>query len=146
MAPAEESKQLHTMKTPLQLALATIAPSISIRTIWEHMHDIREDCEGFDGEDPNDWQAWQSEVRATTIHKGEEITGSAYLGGTWEKAGDNPAESNPDISGYENQMTVEALEDLPELSEDLAAQVCAAIEYLKQEAHRAYDAQHAALA
>jgi hypothetical protein len=125
------------MKTPLQIALATIAPSISIRTIWEHdpdMHDIRKHCDGFDDEDPDDWQAWQSEIRATAICNGEEITGSAYLGGTWEKAGDNPAESNPDISGYENQMTVEALEDLPELSEDLAAQVCAAIEYLKQEA------------
>lgn len=103
------------MKTELQKQLAKIAPSICIQTLWEHDHDcrdIRKDCDGFDDEDPDDWQAWQSEVRATCIHEGEEITGSAYLGGTWEKAGDHPETSNPEISGYEHQMTVEALEEL----------------------------------
>lgn len=103
------------MKTELQKQLAKIAPSICIQTLWEHDHDcrdIRDDCDGFDDEDPDDWQAWQSEVRATCIHEGEEITGSAYLGGTWEKAGDHPETSNPEISGYEHQMTVEALDEL----------------------------------
>jgi hypothetical protein len=103
------------MKTELQKKLAKIAPSICIDTLWEHDHDhrdIRKDCDGFDDENPADWQAWQSEVRATCIYDGEEITGSAYLGGTWEKAGDHPETSNPEISGYENQMTAEALEEL----------------------------------
>jgi hypothetical protein len=103
------------MKTELQKQLAKIAPSICIETLWEHDHDhrdIRDDCDGFDDENPDDWQAWQSEVRAACIYDGEEITGSAYLGGTWEKAGDDPSISNPEISGYENQMTVEALEEL----------------------------------
>ena len=103
------------MKTTLQKALAEIAPNISIQTIWEHdadLRDIRQDCDGFEDENPNDWQAWQSEIRATAIRDGEEITGSAYLGGTWEKAGDLPEYSNPSISGYELQMTEEALEAL----------------------------------
>ena len=103
------------MKTALQKQLAKVAPSLCIQTLWEHdpdHYDIRKDCDGFDDEDPDDWQAWQSEVRATCIYDGEEITGSAYLGGTWEKAGDDPAESNPEISGYEPQMAVEALEEL----------------------------------
>jgi hypothetical protein len=103
------------MKTALQKALCTIAPNISIRTFWEHdmdCLDIREDCDGFDDENPEDWQAWQSEVRVTAIHNGEEISSSAYLGGTWEKAGDDPRVSNPEISGYEPQMTAEALGEL----------------------------------
>jgi hypothetical protein len=134
------------MKTKLQIALATIAPSISIRTIWEHDQDsgpISKECDGFDKSEDDDWQAWQSEIRATAIVTGEEITGSAYLGGTWEKYGDDPATSNPTISGYENQMTQEALEDMPEASEEIAAQICAALAYLKEESRRSYDAQRA---
>ena len=103
------------MKTELQKALSKIAPSVCIQTIWEHdpdLFDIRQNCDGFDDEDPDDWQAWQSEVRASAIADGEEVSGSAYLGGTWEKAEDIPEESNPEISGYERQMTVEALEEL----------------------------------
>jgi hypothetical protein len=102
-------------KTELQKALAKIAPSLSIRTIWEHdedCRDIRKDVCDMEDEDPDDWQAWQSNVKAVAIANGEEIEGNAYLGGTWEKAGDVPEESNPEISGYENQMTVEALEEL----------------------------------
>ena len=105
------------MKTALQLALAAVAPSVSIVTLWEHDPDSRfSELTGpgycFEDEDPDDWTPWQSEIRATAILEGEEITGSGYLGGTWEKARDNPVESNPEISGYENQMTVEALEEL----------------------------------
>ncbi len=126
------------MKTELQKQLAKIAPSICIETLWEHDHDcrdIRKDCDGFDDENPDDWQAWQSEVRATCIHEGEEITGSAYLGGTWEKAGDHPETSNPEISGYEHQMTVEALDELakelPIVSASrLQAEITAALAFL----------------
>lgn len=125
------------MKTTLQKSLAKIAPYISIQTIWEHDHDlrdIRKDCDGFDEEDPEDWQAWQSEVRATAICDGDELTGSAYLGGTWEQAGDNPAESNPDISGYEPQMTAEAIEELqkqlPATETALHAQIAAALAHV----------------
>lgn len=102
-------------KTTLQLTLAKVVPSICIRTLWEHdpdMHDITKDCDMPPETNPDDWQAWQSEVRATAIIDGEEVSGSDYLGGTWEKAGDLPEESNPDISGYEPQMTREALGQL----------------------------------
>jgi hypothetical protein len=140
------------MKTTLQKHLATLAPSIAIQTIWEHDPDSRfSELTGpgcaFENEEPDDWQAWQSEIRAAAIVSGEEITGSAYLGGTWEKSGDNPAESNPEISGYENQMTVEALEELrdtaPPESVLLGDQIAAALDYLKAEARRAYDEQRA---
>lgn len=113
---AQHQTQIHTMKkTELQKRLAKVAPYVSIDTLWEHdpdMHDIRKHCDGMGDENPEDWQAWQSEVRATVIHDGEEVTASAYLGGTWEKAGDLPEESNPEISGYEPDMTREALEKL----------------------------------
>lgn len=123
------------MRTELQKALSKIAPSVCIQTIWEHdpdHFDIRKDCDGFDDEDPDDWQAWQSEVRASAIADGEEISGSAYLGGTWEKAEDNPEESNPEISGYERQMTEEALRELGQQTtgETLSAQIIAAIRFL----------------
>lgn len=90
--------------------------SIVIETIWEL--DDFPDMEIFrkgwalHGEDPDDWTCWQSEVRATTIRKGKYVIGSAYLGGTWEKAGDHPSKSNPEISGYYPQMLEEALEEL----------------------------------
>jgi hypothetical protein len=126
------------MKTKLQEALSKIAPNVAVQTIWEHdsdLHDIRKDCDGFESEDPNDWQAWQSEVRASAIYEGEIIYGSAYLGGTWEKWGDNPAKSNPEISGYENQMTEDALEELLLHldTHDTVAQIQDAIAYLRSE-------------
>jgi hypothetical protein len=138
-------------KTELQKALAKIAPSISIRTIWEvdeDCRDIRKDCCGMEDEDPNDWQAWQSNVCASAIVNGEEIEGNAYLSGTWEKAGDVPEESNPEISGYENQMTVEALEELrgifsAAVHRSLAAEIDAAVAYCDAESAKAHAAQMA---
>jgi hypothetical protein len=100
------------MKTNLQKDLTLVAPSISIETIWEPDPYARFDELDLPGEDPDDWQPWQSEVRASAIVEGELLSGSAYLSGTWEKYLDKPWISNPEISGYENQMIVEALEDL----------------------------------
>jgi hypothetical protein len=139
---------IYKVKTELQKALAKIAPSVSIQTIWEHdcdLRDIRKDCDGFDDENPEDWQAWQSEVKATAIVNGEEISGSDYLGGTWEKAGDHPAESNPEISGYEAQMTEEALEILlsrfsPVRHRELASEIERAIAHCQGAMADAYNA------
>jgi len=137
------------MKTKLQLSLARVAPGISIRTIWEHDNehsDIRDDCDGFDDEDPDDWQCWQSEVRAMTVIGGEEVTGSAYLGGTWEKADDAPEVSNPEISGYELQMTVEALEELAgQCPADVVttSQIEAAISHCLEQSEKEYAKQMA---
>lgn len=138
------------MKTELQKALAKIAPSISIRTLWEHdqdCRDIRKDVCDMEDEDPDNWQAWQSNVCATAIIDGEEIEGNAYLGGTWEKAGDLPEYSNPEISGYENQMTIEALEELAGLTsgDDLAEEIAAAILHCQEQARISYEAQRAEL-
>ena len=98
------------MKTELQKQLAIIAPSISIRTRWNL--DWTEPTE-----DHEDWTAWQSEITAKVIIQGEEVTGSGPLGGIFEKNGDDPNFTNPTISGYENQMTIEALSELPESDE-----------------------------
>ena len=107
---------IQTFKAADLLArLAAVAPSISIKTIWEHDTDCRcitKDCDMPADTDPADWQAWQSEVRAACIVNGSEISGSDYLGGTWEKFGDDPAESNPEISGYLPQMIEEAIKEL----------------------------------
>ncbi len=86
--------------------------------------------------DPEDWQAWQSNVKATAIVNGEEIEGDAYLGGTWEKADDLPEYSNPGISGYEKQMTIEALEELlgifsPAVHPSLADEIEKAVQHCK---------------
>jgi hypothetical protein len=123
---------IHTFKAAELLArLAALAPSISIQTIWEHdtdLHDIRKYCDMPPDTCPADWQAWQSEVRAVAIVGGKEVSGSAYLGGTWERATDHPAKSNPEISGYLPQMIQEALQELrPQLSGPVAAECDAAL-------------------
>jgi len=109
-------------RTKLQDALYSVAPLIRIRTIWEKdMDSAREWSEltkkgnCFEGEKRQDWTCWQSEIEALVIVDFEQVKASAYLGGTWERKGDHPAVSNPDISGYELQMTVEALEEIEKL-------------------------------
>ena len=75
------------MKTNLQQSLRAIAPSIHIETLWAHDPDcgpISKECDGFDSSDDHKWQAWQSEVRASAICGGEILSGSDYLGGTWD--------------------------------------------------------------
>ena len=135
-------------KTELQKALAKIAPHIAIRTIWEHDQDsgpISKECDGFTPDQDDEWQAWQSNVQAVAIVDGGQIEGNAYLGGTFEKFGDVPEESNPEISGYENQKTVEALEELGQQTTDLdiSNQVIAAIHHCKDLARISYEAQRA---
>jgi len=144
------------MKTQLQKELAQIAPSIAIETIWE----VDPDCERefkqlsqnpgdcFYGEDRDDWQPWQSEIRATAIVSGEELTGSDYLGATWEKWDAEPHISNPDISGYEYQMTVAALEELYKQisitalgAQEIAQQITAAIAHVEAKMKADYEAQ-----
>ena len=107
--------------TELQLYLAEIFPFISIETNWTHDTHASWDRSPLDvaypgnalaDEDPDDWTAWSSEITAKVIHCGKLVEGNAYLGETWERAHTNPAESNPDISGYELQMTKEALINL----------------------------------
>lgn len=106
-------------QTELQAKLVTITPLIRIRTIWERDPDGEREWRElvkagncFEGEKRGDWTCWQSEVEALAIVDFEQVKGSAYMGCTWEKRGVKPNASNPTISGYENQMTVEALEDL----------------------------------
>lgn len=123
---------IHTFKPAELLArLALLAPSVSIETIWEHdadCRDIRKDCDMPADTDPDDWQAWQSEVRASAIVGGKLLTGSAYLGGTWEKYGENPAEVNPEISGYLPQMIEEALRELgQQTTAPVTHEICAAL-------------------
>lgn len=145
------------MKTELQKYLATIAPQISIVTLWEHDPDGYQEFKGLsqpgncmEGQDFRDWQSWQTEIRATTVSLGETLTGTAYLGGTWERSSNDPTETNPEISGYELQMTEEALEELRreigEAAPLLWSQCTAALEWLRAEALRRYDEQRGSVA
>jgi hypothetical protein len=100
-------------------ALSIHAPALAFETIWEEDPDCEREFRElskpgncFEGEDRDDWQPWQSEVRVSAIVAGQIVTGSGYLGGTWEKYGDNPAESNPDISGYFWDKASEALDEI----------------------------------
>lgn len=99
------------MQSPLQKQLATIAPNIAIETIWERDEYMTWDIED-DSLNPDDFQAWQVEVRASAIINGEMVSESAYLGGCWQKVGKLPSDFDPEIDGYERQMTMEALEEL----------------------------------
>jgi len=134
------------MKTKLQQELARIAPYIAISTTWSHDEDcgpISKECCGFDESEDDEWQAWNSNICCTAIVEGREFEGNAYLGGIWEKAGDDPSVSNPDISGYEAQMTAEALEELRSKTEDetIQKQADAAIEMCKDQMRASYEAQ-----
>lgn len=126
---------INTFKPAELLAtLAKLAPSIGIETIWEHddfCGPISKDCHGYTKADDDDWQAWQSEVRASAIVEGKTVSGSAHLGGTWEKVWDHPGLSNPEISGYLPQMIIEALEELlPQVGLSLASEIEAALAVL----------------
>jgi hypothetical protein len=92
-----------TMKTTLQKKLAKIAPSICIKTTWSPDPDRGE----HDG-----WEAWNADITATIIIYGEEVVGRAGMGGVWQAPEDLPWVKNPDVSGYEPQMTQEALAEL----------------------------------
>lgn len=140
------------MKTELQKHLATLAPQISIHTLWETDSDAWNEWEGLskagncmEGESPADWCAWQSSITASAVSLGELHIGTAYLGGTWEEVGDDPRQTNPEISGYELQMTEEAINEMAEQITDeaplLRAQIAAALDYIHAESLRRYDEQ-----
>jgi hypothetical protein len=101
------------MKTKKEIIslLERSTPFVSIETIWEHDDDCKWGIES-DELDEDDFQAWQSEVRATLIDQGKMYSGSGYLGGTWIKYGESPEQHDPDIGGFFQQKCVEALEDL----------------------------------
>ena len=105
--------------------LKQIAPEVVFSSVWSYDEIHRRICPSSDifdkggaleNEDPNDWQSWQATVSAQTIHKGAVLVEETFLGGIWEKFGDNPHETNSDVSGYLPQM-------LKEVSESLASQL-----------------------
>jgi hypothetical protein len=101
------------MKTELQKKLAKIAPSVCIKTVWSHDPD-RGEYDGHDDIRPDGWDAWNADITATVILCGEEVVGKAGMGGVWQAPEDLPWLKNADVSGYEAQMTEEALTDLLE--------------------------------
>lgn len=134
------------MKHPVLVALAEIAPSIHFGvhvepdsdSVWDVVGDL----------DPDDFKAWQYDVSATVIAGGEFVEGHAYMGGSWEKFGDNPREVNPDIGGYLLQMLEEAATELrsvvgPGLGDlgEVGRQLSAALAYLKAQMIAAYERQ-----
>ena len=103
------------MKSPLHTTLQTLAPSINIATHWsldEFADRMSDACDGFDPAENDNWTAWLSEVRATAVLAGDMIQGTDYIGGTYERIGDDPSISNPEISGYESGMVYTAVTEL----------------------------------
>ena len=104
----------------LSRALRLAAPSIIISTEWEHDEDSAGDwrellqCGAFHGEERDDWTCWQTTVIARAIISGELVKGCDYLGAIWEKYGDDPRKSNPEISGYFPQLVEGALKEMAE--------------------------------
>jgi len=135
------------MKTKLQLQLTAIAPLVDVHTLWSRDYDDKWDGpynkDWTEGLNAKDWKCWQSELRASIVKNGELVSGSAYLGGTWEKAGDKPHISNPEISGYEPQMTEEALEELLSRigKHDAESQIKAALKHVRRVIESSYKAQ-----
>jgi hypothetical protein len=110
------------MKTELQTALVAFIPTVAVKTVWYRGWLSSEGA-----------QEWDAEVQVSTIVNGDIYTGSAYLGGVMEQAGDDPKISNPTISGYEIGLTHDALTELSDkLPKCVVVQldIAAAIEYL----------------
>lgn len=87
--------------------LARIAPHIAIDVSWDEDPYFRWDGEGPDpreeGYIPHDVT-----VTAMAIIDGRQMDGKAYLGGVYEK----PGEQDQDVHGYFPQMVDEALSEL----------------------------------
>ena len=83
---------------------------VVVRTRWTH-DQTAERTDESDLLDEDDFVAWQAEVRATAIHDGRFVVGSAYMGEMWLEISTSPT-SDPQIGGYYPQMLEEALEEL----------------------------------
>ena len=124
--------------------LATIAPMVAIEVEWSEDTDARWEGSWTKGEDRNGWKAWQSDVKATVIQNGKILTGTGSLGGTWEKFGEHPSDTNPDISGYFPQKLLEALQEIgPQLTKpcEFEHSLLMAIDFMKREIQDRYYGQ-----
>ena len=80
--------------------------------------------------------AWDAEVRVTVIMNGALESASNYLLEVFEHNGQHPSRSNPEISGYELQMTQEAFEELKRRVGSGSA-ITRALDILKLEQYKA---------
>jgi hypothetical protein len=135
------------MKTKLQKELAKIISHAVIETIWERDRDgqaefkkLQAPGEAFENEKQKDWVCWQSEVKVRVISGGKAFEHSTYLSGTWERKGSAPSKVNQNISGYENQMTRDALIALKEKG---ATGLDIGIKFITAKMDEEYDAQMA---
>lgn len=116
--------------------LKRIAPSIVFSVSRTEDEDSKWDGDGPDPAEEG-FVAYNVEVTAMAIVKGEEIEGVTYLGGSYDK----PGEQDPDIHGYLPQMLDDALDDMVgTLSGLLLRQAKAAKKYLRDAMKRRYDA------
>lgn len=123
-----------------------IAPSFCVEINWDHdpyaTWDRSSSDVGYAGnalcdEDPDDWQVWTTEVSVFCIHRGEKIEESEYMGGTWEREGDNPEITNPTISGYKSGLMKECFYRLlHKLQGDIAD---SALQNLREQCQAAID-------
>lgn len=129
---------------PYGAQLTALAPSIAFNVSRTLDANYRWDG---DGEDPteNGFNAYDIDVTARAIVRGQIVKGSAHLGGSYFRE-DEPT---GDIHGYLLQMLDEAMAELlPALgvrnANDLAAQCAAVRNYLRETMRAEYAAQRAA--
>lgn len=87
--------------------LKRIAPNVCFSTSWTEDPNFRWDGDGPDPAEEG-YMAYDVDVRAVAIVRGEFREGNASLGGSYSK----PGEHDKDIHGYLPQMLAEAAADL----------------------------------
>lgn len=125
------------MKKPdYQLKLRELAPSVSFEVEWSPDEDARWEKEW--GEQGN-FEAYNTDVRAKAIVKGEIIEGWECMGGTWEI----PDKKDPEIGGYLPQMLLGAAEDLMKqvIPMELEKELTACVLFLKALLRERWEAQ-----
>lgn len=95
-------------QTHLLEQLRTLASAIAIETLWEG-----DEFAVWDMEDPSlepdDFVAWNADVRVTAVVDGTLVHGEKSLGGIWEKYGEP---HDAEIHGYFPGMLSDALTEL----------------------------------
>src|SRR5262245_24213466 len=98
---------MSTSASAILANLKKLCPNISFKTTWTPDPSFRWDGDGPDPVEEG-YQAYDVDVYATVIVRGDTTEGRQSLGGSYSQ----PGHHDPDIHGYLPQMLEEALNDL----------------------------------
>ncbi len=124
----------------LYAELRILAPSVVFSARAEE--DVSFEWDGY-GDEPEDMEPHNVEIRAEAVHAGRLVSGSAYLGGHYMRYNEKPG----DVGGYLPQLLQEAAEELKETvcDPDVISQLDAVDAFLAREMRARYDEQRAEL-